>query len=107
MRALALIVLGLVASGCTHSIHMVNFSDFRPYPRANERQVTASAEQFTILGFADGSKYVNVAYQELLNKCPQGQLTGIQTKFYTSHGFFSWTDKVSMTGVCAPASAAD
>jgi hypothetical protein len=94
-------------AGCTHSVHLVNFSDFRPYPSGQERRVEAQAEQQVVLGITDNTNYVNVAYRQLLEKCPRGQLTGIQTKFYTSHGFFSWTEKIAMSGVCAPETSAD
>ena len=95
-----IIIATLGLSGCTHSVHMVNFSDFRPYPGKKNR-IEASAEQRVFMGITDNTDYVDTAFKELLSKCPSGQITGIQTKFFTSHGFFSWTERIAMSGICA------
>lgn len=104
MKRFALLPFLLI--GCTHSIHQVQVSDFRPY-KALERGdvVAASAEQFTILGFTRETNYVDQAYKQLQQKCPNGNLTGITTQISTSHGFFSWTNKALMQGLCVKVAA--
>lgn len=88
-------------SACTHSVHVVNFSEDIPIAKKkNARAVESKGSQFVILGFASETNYVNQAYNSLLNTCPSGQIAGIATKFYTSHGFFSWTNYVVMSGYC-------
>lgn len=62
--------------------------------------VKATAEQFTILGFVYDTDYVDRAKKELIQQCPSGQLTGITTEISTSHGFFSWTNRAVMQGLC-------
>lgn len=103
-----IVLLALLLSGCTHSIHQVQVSDFQPY-RAIERGdvVAASAEQFTVMGFTGETNYVDDAYQRLQRKCPDGTLTGITTQISTSHGFFSWTNKALMQGLCVKATASN
>jgi hypothetical protein len=99
--AFTLCAMGLAASGCAHSIHEVHTSDFSPYRPASSGQfVKASAEQFTILGFVDDTDYVDHAYRKLADTCPGGTVTGITTQLSTSLGFFSWTNKVLMQGLC-------
>lgn len=107
MRApLAALAAAVFTAGCTHSIHQVQVSDFRPY-KALERGdvVAASAEQFTVMGFTGETNYVDQAYQRLQQKCPTGNLTGITTQISTSHGFFSWTNKALMQGLCVKTTA--
>ena len=95
------LLLVLVASACTHSIHLVHVSDFLPYaPGKRGRLVEARSEQFVILGFADDTNYVDRAYDRLQQKCRRGRIKGITTQFSTSHGFFSWTNKILMRGTC-------
>ncbi len=93
------VLISLVS--CTHSVHIVNFSDFRPYREAKTAvSVEARAEQFVVLGFTDNTRYVNEAYQRLMQKCTDGQISGISTQYYTSLGFFSWTNHIVMQGLC-------
>lgn len=94
---LALLVLG----GCAHSIHQVHTSDFNPYaPIERGEIVKGYSEQFVVLGFVQQTNYVNVAYKQLMDSCPQGAISGITTQYSTSLGFFSWTNKVLMQGLC-------
>lgn len=86
---------------CTHSVHLVNFSDQRPYKRLTDgKQISAHTEQFSVLGFNGDTNYVELAYQKLQSQCPQGKVTAITTKYYTDHGFFSWTNHLEMNGYC-------
>lgn len=91
----------LTLAGCAHSIHEVHTSDFNPYaPIERGEMVKASTEQFVILGFTGNTDYVNEAYAKLQRTCPQGMVTGITTQYSTSLGFFSWTNKILMQGLC-------
>lgn len=99
MKKLFVVIL-LFLSACTHSVHLVNFSDSRPYGQKGT-PVKAESEQFVILGFAFDTKYVDDAYAKLQRSC-SGTVTGIATKYYTDHGFFSWTNRIVMDGYCVP-----
>lgn len=87
----------LVLSGCAHSVHQysVNSSDSR-----TGRLVTANSEQFVVLGFVSDTKYVDQAFDRLKSQCPNGRIDGINTRYSTSLGFFSWTNKILMRGYC-------
>ncbi len=91
----------ILLSGCAHSVHLVHASDFVPYasPESGE-MVEARAEQFAIMGFVSDTNYVDDAYAKLLVACPSGRITGITTQISTSLGFFSWTNKALMQGLC-------
>lgn len=95
-----LICLSLLSS-CTHSVHIVNFTDFKPYNQNKSiKLIESKAEQSVVLWYADNTNYVNEALKRLQEQCPRGGVTGIATQFYTSHGFFSWTNHVVMQGQC-------
>ena len=86
---------------CSHSIHMVHTSAFTPYTSPKKGKIiTARAEQFVIMNFVDNTDYVNQAYDRLLSQCKNKNITGITTQFSTSHGFFSWTNKILLKGLC-------
>lgn len=95
-----LLALGL--SACTHSLHVSHQSDFSPtYKAYNKGEwVEAEAEQFTILGFVTETNYVDQAYAKLKSECAGGVIQGIQTQSSTDHGFFSWTNRIRMQGLC-------
>lgn len=95
------IVSFLILSSCAHSIHSVHTSDFLPgAPIEAGEMVKATSEQFVVMGFVDNTQYVNSAYQKLMDACPDGRITGITTQYSTALGFFSWTNKVLMQGLC-------
>ena len=99
--AMISLIAGLFQSGCAHSIHQVHTSDFSPSAQLTSgRMLKASGEQFTILGFVGDTKYVEQAYESLMSQCPDGLITGITTQYSTSFGFFSWTNKILMQGLC-------
>ena len=100
MKLFALSLLVLL-SGCAHSIHLVHTSDFVPgAPIESGEMVEARTEQFVILGFTGQTNYVDQAYEKLMAACPSGAITGITTQISTSLGFFSWTNKAVMQGLC-------
>lgn len=91
----------LVLAGCAHSVHQVHTSDFLPMAEIEAGDmVKGYGEQFVILGFVQDTNYVNQAYAQIQGACPKGRLTGITTQHSTSLGFFSWTNKVLMQGLC-------
>lgn len=91
----------VLLSGCAHSIHQVHTSDFTPSAKITSgRMLKATSEQFTILGFVGNTEYVEEAYKALMNQCADGVITGVTTQYSTSFGFFSWTNKILMQGLC-------
>jgi len=64
--------------------------------------MTSKAEQFVILGFTTNTNYANEAYESLAQKCPNGAISPLTTKYYTSLGFLSWTNHIVLEGVCLP-----
>lgn len=101
MKYISLWLTLLLLSGCAHSIHEVQVSDFLPYaPLESGHVVKGYGEQFVVLGFVTQTDYVNQAYNQLAQECPNGSVTGITTQISTSLGFFSWTNKALMQGLC-------
>lgn len=101
LKLFSLLSIGLLASQCSHSIHLVHVSDFEPKTSARSgRIIQATSEQLSILGFKSDTNYVEEARQKLMRQCPRHDIEGITTQFSTSHGFFSWTNKILMKGVC-------
>lgn len=101
MKRLLFCALVAIASGCAHSVHQVHTSDFNPYSKIEQGDMVKSkTEQFVVLGFTGNTDYVDQAYQQLLNTCPEGVITGITTQISTDLGFFSWTNRALMQGLC-------
>lgn len=98
-RKICLVILSFALSACTHSVHLISFSEFSPTKKTG-KPVRAATEQFVVMGFTSETNYVDDAYRSLAQQCSGGEITGIATKYYTSHGFFSWTNHVVMEGTC-------
>ncbi len=93
-------------TGCAYSIHQVQVSEFKPHSFEQRGQhITATAEQFTIMGFITQNDYVDLAYKRLADKCPGGEVSGITNQFSTKMGFFSWHNKILLQGLCTQAVA--
>jgi len=91
----------ILLSACTHSVHLVHVGDFKPYQKMTSgEKVESKAEQWVFLGFTQQTDYVNLARKELINKCQNGTIQGPVTRLSTSHGFFSWTNKIYIQGLC-------
>lgn len=91
----------LLLTSCTYSVHQVPLSDFRPYTPGNSgKPIEARGKQFVIMGFASETDYVDMAYKQLQSQCASGIVTGIASKSYSEHGFFSWTNHIHMQGLC-------
>lgn len=98
---LKLLLLLALFVGCSHSVHLVHVSDFDPYEKYTAGTIVkAETEQFVFMGFRTQTDYVDQAHAKLIAKCPNGDLQGITTRFSTSHGFFQWTNKILMQGLC-------
>ncbi len=102
--ALCFMFLGTAfLSGCAYSVHENHTSDFTNNTALSKSQVIeATAEQDVVLGFVGQTDYVDQAFTQLKTECPQGDITGIQTRYSTSLGFFSWTNKIVMKAYCVP-----
>ncbi len=89
-------------SGCGVAIHQVQPGGFSPYVNLKDHSVVqASAEQHVIFGFNDDTDYVDLCWDGLKRKCPRGNLTGVTVETSTKLGFFNWTNRVVMRGICA------
>ena len=89
-------------SGCTHALHQNHTSDYKlTAPLSDYRLIEARYEQRVVLGFVQQTHYVDDAFAELRRQCPDGEITGIQTRYSTSHGFLSWTNVILMRGYCS------
>jgi hypothetical protein len=88
-------------TGCTHSIHMVHSDGFSSAisAKSNMHYVEAVATQDVVFFFAFDTNYVDEARADLERQCP-GRVTAVSTQYSTSHGFFHWTNKILMKGLC-------
>ena len=101
-RLIGILLVVLSGLGCTHAVHINHTSDFHTTkPLAEYRQVETRTEQQVILGMVGQTDYANDAYQGLMKQCESGSVTGIQTRFSTSHNFMSWKNVVEMKGYCS------
>ena len=101
IRGLTLMVGAALAAGCTHAVHINHTSDYvNTKPLAECRQVAAKSDQHVFLGFTGQTDYVEEAFSELIEQCPKGVVTGIQSRYSTSHNFMSWKNTVLMRGYC-------
>jgi hypothetical protein len=100
MKKLLLLPLVILA-GCTHSIHMVHSDGFDATNQDIDgaHYVEAVATQDVVFFFAFDTAYVDEARSKLEQQCP-GRLSAVSTQFSTSHGFFHWTNKILMKGLC-------
>lgn len=107
MKIILLLTSILWLSSCAHSVHQVHTSDFDlPESVRGKKNIVelgkviqAKSEQFVIMGFTKETNYINQAYANLVSQC-DGTVLGITTQLSTSLGFFSWTNKVLMQGMC-------
>jgi hypothetical protein len=97
-----LFIAFFVFSSCSHSVHQVHVGDFsHGFKSLKEgKMISAESEQFVIMGFVMDTDYVDQAYQNLLGQCPKKNIQSVSTNFSTSHGFFSWTNRIKMQALC-------
>lgn len=84
--------------GCTHALHQYQVSDSNNFKGG--KRISSLGEQNGFLGFRFDTDYVNKAWTDLQAQCPQGTITGVNSRYSTSHGFFSWNNQVNMTAYC-------
>ncbi len=97
LKKLSLLFAFSVLSACAHSVHLYQATDQNG---GSGQLIEAMTQQKVILGFAQETNYVNQAYDQLKQQCPKGRVEGINTRYSTSLGFFSWTNKIRMRGYC-------
>ena len=86
---------------CAHSVHLVQANSFdNTSDHKSSKIIEAKSEQFVILGLVTQTDYVDQAYRILQEKCEEGTIQGVVTQYSTSLGFFSWTNKILMKGLC-------
>ena len=90
-----------ICSSCASSVHEVSVLDFEGFSKFGDgKMVDAESEQFSFWGFRFETDYVEEARDALVDKCKNGRIQGVVTKFYTNLGFFSWWNRVHMWGLC-------
>lgn len=101
MRALIIALSLLALQGCTYALHLSELNDMGPEIRSkNATRIKAEAEQFAVMGFVTQTDYVNEAYDKFTAKCPGGRIVGVSTRTSTAHGFFSWKNRIRISGWC-------
>lgn len=93
-KSLALLSF-LFLGACAHSVHLYKVDNSTQTGQLIESQ----SEQFVVMGFTQDTNYVNQAFDKLKAQC-HGRIEGINTRYSTSLGFFSWTNKIRMRGYC-------
>jgi hypothetical protein len=97
----ALVLLPLLAIGCTHSVHQVSVATAADIPPgARLRHVEAKAEQHVVLYITDNTDFADEAYRALVAQCPRGEVVGIEARNSTSHGFLSFDNEFKLSGWC-------
>lgn len=99
-KILPLFLIGIALSGCTHSVHFSHMSDVLPGKQKGARYINVEAQRKVILSFIFNTDYVEEARQKLMAACPNAEITGINTKYITSHSFASYTDKIRIRALC-------
>ncbi len=97
LKTLLIFILPFFLVSCAHSLHVYQADNS---PNFNGQLIEAQTEQRVIMGFVGDTKYVDAAYNDLKQKCNGGRVEGINTRYSTSLGFFSWTNKIRMRGYC-------
>lgn len=96
----------ITLAGCTHSIHMVHTDGFGigETKLQNAQYIEVETAQDVVFFFAKDTNYVDEAKAKLEQACP-GELSAVSTQYSTSHGFFSWTNKIKMKAICNQSTA--
>jgi hypothetical protein len=101
--AIKLCLAALLSSGCTYSVHQVALGTFDDLPpNARLRPIEAEGDQKVFIATGD-TDFADEAMQQLAERCPGGQVVGIQARHSTSLGFFVYTNKLKVTGYCVEA----
>lgn len=100
MGILCILLGTILMAGCTHSVHFSHMSDVLPGKQKGARFINVEAQRNVVLGFVFNNDFVEEARQSLMAACPNSEITGINTKYITSHGFASYTDKIRIRALC-------
>ena len=102
MKFLITLSILTLLTGCTHALHIYNISDSEYLMKKykSKRAIKSSASQDTVMGVVDDTKYLDLAFSRLKKQCKNGNVTQINSRYSTSHGFFSWTNKIHMQAYC-------
>ena len=96
-----LLILIMLMTSCTHSVHMVYNSDFKARQAGDHyKPIQALAVQKTIMGMVKDTNYVDKAWAKLKKQCREGKIEDVSIQYSTSHGFFSWENKALIQAVC-------
>lgn len=96
-----LLILMAILTSCSHSTHLVNMSDHSVrIDQSKSKKISSETQQQVFMGFVFDTDYVDRAKSELIDKCPNGAVRNITTRYSTSHGFFHWYNKIFMQGQC-------
>ena len=108
-RRLAVAALALAATsgtiGCFSSVHEYQAAGYasptrrEPGPPIAASRIQSDARQFVVLGLTGNTDYVDEAYASLTTQCP-GEIVGVNTRYSTKLGFFSYTNEVHMQALC-------
>lgn len=104
MRCAILFFVGLLACGCSYSVHEYQAAGYAPAtptsgPPRHAEWIRSRADQDVVLGITDNTDYVDEAYTRLVAQCP-GDIVGVNTRYSTKLGFFSYTNTVEMQAFC-------
>ena len=102
MKILMSWFLLLSLGGCAYSVHQYSALDFTGMTGMNLKnatKVSATGEKKYILIKTDND-FVDIAYANLMDKCKDGAITGITTKYLTALSFFSFDEKLELEGYC-------
>lgn len=97
LKKLSFLLVICFLSACAHSVHLYHADNIQG---GLGQLIEAQTEQKVIMGFTQDTNYVNQAFDQLKQQCSSGRVEGINTRYSTSLGFFSWTNKIRMRGYC-------
>lgn len=93
----AIAALALLMSGCA-SLHSVSLSQV---PENRRNPIEAEATSWAIFGIYFSNGFVDDAIQSLKDRCPDGKISGVYTK-YEGRFYLLWTTRtVKATAYCA------
>ena len=96
----SLLLLGVLSGACTHSVHQLAVGGLDDIPRgARLRRVDAEVSQDVFLATGN-TDYADRALAMLAERCPTGRVVGMEARSSTSLGFFSYTNRMKVSGYC-------
>lgn len=99
-RRLAALLATSTLIGCMHSVHQVALGEHAEVPRAAKvRPVEVETEQKVFLATGN-TDFADEAMTRLAERCPGGQVVGVQARHSTSLGFLVHTNRLRVTGYC-------